>query len=155
MPKKRDEEDVDIDPEDGPDLDDDSDDMDVDDDFAADVAIEFDADSLDDDFDDEPEETPPPRRKTKRKSPKQVVPMVEGIPKSRLDKPDMVKKAWDKLAARLSGTEPTKYSIRECLTVDAVVDHPKFGIGYVVDIPAASKAEIIFEDRMRRMVHNR
>ena len=140
---------------------DDGDDGDFDSDFEGGdeaVSLEFDADPMldsDDDFEEEEDAEPAPTRRSKRRAPARTIPRVEGIAKSKLDDPKMVQAAFAKLEKRLSDATPIKYSIREKLAIDTVVDHSRFGIGYVIGLPATHKAEVVFEDAMRKLVHGK
>ena len=48
-----------------------------------------------------------------------------------------------------------KYSIKTELTTNDVVDHPKFGVGLVVEIREGNKAHVAFPDGSKVLAHNR
>ena len=123
------------------------------------TSLEFDADPMldsdDDDFEEEEDAEKAPTRRSKRRVPVRTIPRVEGIAKSKLDDPKMVQAAFAKLDKRLSDVKPIKYSIREKLAIDTVVDHARFGKGFVIGLPSTHKAEVVFEDAMRKLVHGK
>ena len=96
----------------------------------------------------------PTRTRTRRRTAARG-PTIEGIPKAKLEKPEMAKEAWDKLAARFADAEIVDYGLTVTLAENDVVKHPKFGTGFVVEIPGARKAEILFEDGLRKLVFGR
>ncbi len=96
----------------------------------------------------------PTRTRTRRRTAARG-PTIEGIPKAKLEKPEMAKEAWDKLASRFADAEIVDYTVTVTLTENDVVRHPKFGIGFVVEIPGARKAEILFDDGLRKLVFGR
>ncbi len=59
---------------------------------------------------------------------------------------------WREALERLQGVEQNRYSVKEVLEVDQVVDHPKFGVGVVVKILEPTRARVIFQDEERTMV---
>ena len=63
---------------------------------------------------------------------------------------ESLKAAWKRLTADAS--EVTPYSIRLKLSEGDVVKHSKFGTGVVVDMTDSTKAEVLFEDGLRRLV---
>ncbi|MBI4821074.1 MAG: hypothetical protein HY791_32740 [Deltaproteobacteria bacterium] len=52
-------------------------------------------------------------------------------------------------------SKATKYSVGMALTVDDVVDHPKFGVGLVTEIREGNKAHVAFAEGGRVLVYNR
>ncbi|MBI5480118.1 MAG: hypothetical protein HY906_14725, partial [Deltaproteobacteria bacterium] len=50
---------------------------------------------------------------------------------------------------------PRPYSFRETYEESDVVDHPKFGVGFVSEILSDDKVELTFRDERRILVHNR
>lgn len=62
--------------------------------------------------------------------------------------------AFIKLKEKL-GTGKTKpYRMADSYTVDMLIEHPKFGVGYVVT-SLGEKIEVAFEDANRALVQNR
>ena len=59
--------------------------------------------------------------------------------------------AWERLTAEAEG-EAQPYSIRLKLSEGDVIRHSKFGIGIVVEMNDATKAEILFADSLRWLV---
>jgi hypothetical protein len=132
---------------------------DFDDDFSSeDENIDLDGDDVldTDDFDDDAEEDAPVRAPPKRRPAPKKVPSIEGIAKSKLaERPDAAEEVWTKLRSRVGDAQPVPYSIREKLTPDLVIEHAKFGIGFVTEIQGPQKAEILFRDGLRKLAHNR
>ena len=55
---------------------------------------------------------------------------------------------------RLEGADVSsarKYSMRETYAVGDIIDHPRFGVGFVVAVTEPQKFEILFEDGVRVM----
>lgn len=50
--------------------------------------------------------------------------------------------------------KPTSYNMKKEFEVGAALDHPKFGLGFVVNVTEAA-IQVIFEDEQRQLVHNR
>ncbi len=50
--------------------------------------------------------------------------------------------------------KPTAYNMKKEFEVGAALDHPKFGLGFVVDV-GLQAIQVIFEDEPRQLVHKR
>ena len=50
--------------------------------------------------------------------------------------------------------KPTSYNMKKGFEVGAALDHPKFGLGFAVNVSDAA-IQVIFEDEQRQLVHNR
>ena len=50
--------------------------------------------------------------------------------------------------------KPKPYSMKQSFEVGAVLDHPKFGTGFVIAISGVA-IQVLFEDEERSLVHNR
>ena len=50
--------------------------------------------------------------------------------------------------------KPTGYNMKKGFEVGAALEHPKFGLGFVVNVTNQA-IEVIFEDEQRQLVHNR
>ena len=48
-----------------------------------------------------------------------------------------------------------KYSMRETFEVDDLVEHPRFGMGFVIGLPGGQKCEILFEGGSRTLAMGR
>jgi hypothetical protein len=59
---------------------------------------------------------------------------------------------WEELTAQRDADEATAYAMGASLEALELVDHPKFGLGVVVERTEERKACILFEDRPRVMV---
>jgi len=60
---------------------------------------------------------------------------------------------WNELREQ-SSEKPKPYSMKNVFEVGSVVEHPKFGLGFVVQI-STQAMQVIFEDGERSLVHNR
>lgn len=60
---------------------------------------------------------------------------------------------WTELRDKATG-QPTPYTMKQAFAVGAALEHPKFGLGFVVQISGQS-IQVIFEDAERSLVHNR
>lgn len=50
--------------------------------------------------------------------------------------------------------KPTSYNMKKLFEVGSALEHPKFGLGFVVNVTDAA-IQVIFEDEQRQLVHNR
>ncbi len=50
--------------------------------------------------------------------------------------------------------KPMSYNMKKGFEVGAALDHPKFGLGFVVNV-SNEAIQVIFEDEQRQLVHNR
>lgn len=62
-----------------------------------------------------------------------------------------LKNAWKRLTD-VDASELKAYSIRLKLEEGDVIKHSKFGVGIVVTMTDSTKAEVLFEDGLRRLV---
>ena len=60
---------------------------------------------------------------------------------------------WTELREK-NGSNVSPYNMRNAFEVGATVEHPKFGLGFVVQQTGQS-IQVIFEDAERSLVHNR
>ena len=58
---------------------------------------------------------------------------------------------FEELRAK-NASKPKPYRISEKFEKDAAVEHPKFGVGYVVNV-GDQRIEVVFEDATRVLVH--
>lgn len=94
----------------------------------------------------------PKRQKVQRKRAR----VIEGIlDTAELSDEDGRAKAWASLQKQAGGAKPRPYAITAEYTENDVLEHPKFGEGYVVEILTATKISVLFEDGLRRLAHNR
>lgn len=61
---------------------------------------------------------------------------------------------WEEVQKVLDEKSKRPYSMKVGFTVNATIDHPKFGIG-VVTVATAQSVEVVFADGIRSLVHNR
>lgn len=62
---------------------------------------------------------------------------------------------FEALAAEVDLGSAERYSIKKVLDVRQVVEHPKFGTGIVFALKEDGKAEIVFRDGPRVLIHGR
>lgn len=120
-----------------------------DDDFGGDEGFIGDSDEEDEEASEAPAVARPRRRVSSRQS------TVGGVPRSKLEKAEHAAKAWAELSTRAGDEEPAPYSIRGDFPKDSRVDHPKFGVGFVIEVSGPSKIDVLFEDGLRKLVQNR
>jgi hypothetical protein len=60
---------------------------------------------------------------------------------------------WTDLRDKNSG-KPSSYNMKTSFEVGSVIEHPKFGLGFVV-LATGQAIQVIFEDAERSLVHNR
>ena len=65
------------------------------------------------------------------------------------------KPGWEDFFAKRNVHDPKPYEFREAYRENAIVNHPKFGVGFVSEVVSDSKVEITFKDARRILVHNR
>ena len=65
------------------------------------------------------------------------------------------KPGWEDFFAKKNVHDPKPYEFREHYRENAIVNHPKFGVGFVSEVVSDSKVEITFKDARRILVHNR
>ena len=63
-------------------------------------------------------------------------------------------KAWQILNDKFGDTMPTKFDISAAFTENDVVDHPRFGVGFVVELINPKKINVLFEDGLRKLACN-
>ncbi|MEZ4873545.1 MAG: hypothetical protein R2827_15150 [Bdellovibrionales bacterium] len=64
------------------------------------------------------------------------------------------KMQWDDLNKEHDTENVIRYTMKGTFLADSVLDHPKFGVGFVTESTPA-KITVIFEDEVRELVHNR
>ena len=81
--------------------------------------------------------------------------IIEGmIDEAELTDPDGRQKAWDKLEEEFGLDHPVPFDITADINANDVVDHPKFGTGFVVQKLNDTKIEVLFEDGLRKLACN-
>ncbi len=65
------------------------------------------------------------------------------------------KPGWEEFFARRKPEDAKPYEFREAYRENVMVNHPKFGVGFVSEVVSDSKVEITFRDARRILVHNR
>ena len=81
--------------------------------------------------------------------------IIEGlIDDAELSEPKGQKRAWDKLHEKFGDNHPQPFDISARLTANDAIDHPKFGIGFVVELISPRKVEVLFDDGLRKLACN-
>ena len=62
---------------------------------------------------------------------------------------------YDRLSRQVDLTQAEKYSMKMDLDLNKVVQHPKFGVGIVVELREGGKANVVFPDGGRTLVYGR
>lgn len=87
-----------------------------------------------------PKRVSPAQRKKNKK-------LVEGIIDSTyFESPESAVKAFDKLKEETNLDAAKPYSIDVELTENDTVEHPSFGVGFVLELISPTKVEVLFED---------
>lgn len=124
-----------------------------DDDLSGDDTFLSDDDDDDDDDDSSVIDSSPPVRGRRRATLRQST--VAGVPRAKLEKADVAKEIWEQLREKGQDVETIDYSIRAQLPLGAAVNHKTFGLGFVVDLAGPTKADVLFEQGLKKLVHNR
>lgn len=61
---------------------------------------------------------------------------------------------WEELNSKIGEGGSRGYTMADSFEKDTAINHPKFGIGYVVT-STPNKIEVIFKDSLKSLVHNR
>jgi len=61
---------------------------------------------------------------------------------------------WEELTQKASPDGASPYNMKKAFEVEAVIEHPKFGLGVVTALTSSS-IQVVFEDQERSLVHNR
>jgi hypothetical protein len=81
--------------------------------------------------------------------------IIEGIiSDAELNTADGQQKAWKKLTKKSDISIARPYDIQAELTENDVVDHPRFGVGFVIQLLSPTKVEVLFEEGIKRLICN-
>ncbi len=81
--------------------------------------------------------------------------VIEGvIDDAELSDPDGQVRAWKKLHQKFGDKHPRAFDISAEIGPNDVIEHPKFGIGFVVEQVKPTKVQVLFEDGLRKLVCN-
>ena len=81
--------------------------------------------------------------------------IIEGlIDDAELNDPDGQKEAWERLHKKFGDNHPRPFDISAELSPNDVVDHPKFGIGFVVEQISPKKVEVLFGEGLKKLACN-
>lgn len=61
---------------------------------------------------------------------------------------------FKELADKIGEAKPQPYRMTNVYTVDTVIEHPKFGVGFVT-LSLPDKIEVVFQDVNRHLVQGR
>jgi hypothetical protein len=59
---------------------------------------------------------------------------------------------WQGLVGRREVSDSRRYQVREAFGAEELIDHPKFGLGVVIDAPLAGRIRVLFQDGERVLV---
>jgi transcription elongation factor Elf1 len=62
--------------------------------------------------------------------------------------------SWTTLNETIGAGEANNYKMSDYFKLNTGIQHPKFGLGYVV-FESPSRIDVVFEDAVRSLVHNR
>jgi hypothetical protein len=62
--------------------------------------------------------------------------------------------SWEELQQKLGGNTRQAYSIKAKYSTNVAIEHPKFGLGFVVSA-SGDRIEAMFQDGVRTLVHAR
>ncbi len=104
----------------------------------------------------EEEEPPaPPPRPVKKRTTLKGSTNFGGVPRAKLDDPKVAADVWAKLREGVGAINPAPYTVQGLFKPDDIIDHKKFGVGFVIAVPGGKKAEVLFEDCVRKLVQGR
>jgi len=136
-------------------------DIEIDEDFDGEEEEEFtpskssssnDSDLKDANYDDVVKANPKRLNAAQRKKAASV---IEGIiSHAELTDPEGQARAWKKLSDKIGVAHARPFDMTAELTENDVIDHPRFGVGFVVQLLTPTKVEVIFEDGLKKMAHN-
>lgn len=80
-------------------------------------------------------------------------PTVPKKPAVRLNsKPrDTERKEWESLRPNMNSTKAREYSMTDAYKLNALINHPMFGLGLVQRVIGSQKVEVLFEDGRKTM----
>jgi hypothetical protein len=61
---------------------------------------------------------------------------------------------WMELSEKLGADKPQPYRMNSTYTVNTLIEHPKFGLGYVISA-LPGRIDVAFRDANRALVHSR
>lgn len=93
----------------------------------------------------------PKRAKMLRKRARQIEGVLDA---AELKTPKGAAKAWTKLNGDTNTEIRRAYNVADDYSENDVLEHPKFGVGFVVEIMSDRKISVLFEDGLRRLVYN-
>lgn len=82
-----------------------------------------------------------------------AIPKKPATAKSTKTKANAHTAKWTQLRDN-TAEKATPYNMKKSFEVGTPVDHPKFGLGFVIDVNL-SAIQVVFEDEERQLVHNR
>jgi hypothetical protein len=118
---------------------------------------DFEATELDDDMLEKPNADAAkanPKRETAAVR-KQNRKIVEGIiDKAYFESEEAIQRVYEELKEGSDMAAAKEYSLDVELTENDVVEHPKFGLGFVLELMSPTKVEVLFEDGVKKLVCN-
>lgn len=63
-----------------------------------------------------------------------------------------LRRRWDEALSRTAGTAQVPYDVKATYAVDDVLEHPKFGLGFVEEEVGFNRIRVLFQDAERVLV---
>ncbi len=80
----------------------------------------------------------------------------EAITGADFTKADEIQRVWNLLEEECGSEKPRKYNMKQSdYTENDILDHPKLGKGYILEILPNSKINVLFEMGLKKLVVNR
>lgn len=81
--------------------------------------------------------------------------IIEGlIDDAELSRPEGQKNAWERLQDDFGAARPRPFDINAEFDPNDVIDHPKFGLGFVVEQISPRKVEVLFSEGLKKLACN-
>lgn len=91
-----------------------------------------------------------PKRAQARKKAARIVEGILGD--SELSKPDGQLKAWERMCEQSDTSVAKPYSLQATLGENDTISHPKFGIGFVLEVLSDTKITVLFREGKKKLV---
>jgi len=79
-------------------------------------------------------------------------PRMTKAEKEAIESAQSLRRRWDEQLAKTAGTEQVPYNVKADYTAGDVIEHPKFGLGFVVEETAFNRIKVLFQDAERVLV---
>ena len=80
---------------------------------------------------------------------------IEGfIDDAELSHPEGQQEAWKRLEAKIGSEHARPFKISDAVSANDVIDHPEFGIGFVVELTSPKKVKVLFAQGIKKLACN-